>query len=214
MTDAATSLATALVAFQSQVPTIPKNRTAKIPMKGGGSYSYKYADLSDVWAGIRPVLARNGLAVTQPLTAASPGCMGIKTKIWHGPSDQVDESVIEFPVEGKSQQEDGSAVTYFKRYALASALGLDIDDDDDGSRATHREPAAPAKAPAPKPKAPADVARGELRKLAADNRIDLNRLAARFIDDYGLSIADADAETIRGFMGIVADEIAVDKAAG
>lgn len=202
-------LAAALVRFQAQVPTIPKNNTAKIPMKGGGSYSYKYADLSDVWEAIRKPLSDNGLAVTQPLITVSQGCLGIKTKIWHV-SGETDESVFEFPVAGKSPQEVGSAITYYKRYALSAALGLDIDDDDDGAAATHR----PQAKPAAKPLSPADQAREDLLKLVTANKLDPKKLGVRFFNDYGLDIKDADVETVRGFLSIVADEVAVDKAAG
>ena len=124
--------------------------------------------------------------------------------------DDVDESVFEFPVAGKSPQEVGSAITYYKRYALSAALGLDIDDDDDGAAATHR----PQAKPAAKPLSPADQAREDLLRLVTANKLDPKKLGVRFFNDYGLDIKDADVETVRGFLSIVADEVAVDKAAG
>ncbi len=69
-------------------------------------------------------------------------------------------------------------------------------------------------APAPvKPKSPADVARESLLKLATANKLDPRKLGQRFTNDYGLPIAEADVETVQGFIQIVADEVAVDKAA-
>lgn len=178
-------LAAALVAFQADVPTIPKNRTAKM-----GSYSYRYADLTDMWDAIREPLHKNGLAVTQPLTAAAPNHMALKTTIWHS-SGQTVSDVFEFPVAGKSPQEIGSLVTYMKRYALGAALGISTDDDDDGNAATHPKPTA-VKREVP----PADKARAELRVLAGRNGWDLQAVADAFGKDGGdLKTATADQVT-------------------
>jgi len=124
-------LAPALVKFQSIVPVIPKNQIAKIPMKNGGSYSYKYADLADIWDAIRKPLADNGLAVTQFLVSDESGDY-IKTKIWHE-SGQNDSEKFKLPTAGKTPQEVGSVVTYYKRYTLGAALGISTEEDDDGA---------------------------------------------------------------------------------
>jgi hypothetical protein len=189
----ADNLATALVAFQKQVPTIPKGRTAQIPTKAGGSYSYKYADLSDVWEAIRKPLADNGLAVTQMLTAAgTAGYMGIKTKIWHV-SGETDEAVAEFGVAGKSAQEIGSQVTYMRRYTLTSALGLDSDADDDGAAATRakRESDDRVKEVA--------AAQAELLTKCKTLKIDPKQANKDFWASHGVEIRDSDADTIRAF---------------
>lgn len=123
-------LAKALVKFQSVVPVIPKNQTAKIPMKAGGSYSYKYADLADIWEAIRKPLKECGLAVTQMLGELN-GDDVIYTKIWHE-SGEVEEKPFRIPTNGKTPQEVGSVVTYYKRYALGAALGISTEEDDDG----------------------------------------------------------------------------------
>jgi len=73
------------------------------------------------------------------------------------------------------------------------------------------DPDAPAPA---RPKSPADQARDDLLKLVSANKLDPRKLGQRFLDEYGIPIADADVETVRGFLSIVADEIAVDEAAG
>jgi len=198
MTD---KLAAALVAFQGEVPTIPKNRTAKIPTKTGPGFSYRYADLSDMLAAIREPLRRNGLAVTQMLAAASsPAVMAIKTKVWHE-SGQAESETFEFPVAGRSPQEIGSLITYMKRYALGAALGISTDDDDDGNAATH--------APRPK-KNPLDVALADLGAVVAKHKLDKAKIAKRFADDYGQDIRNADAETVMAFTLLIADEAAGD----
>lgn len=163
-------LAKALVAFQKVVPTIEKNRIAKIPTKSGPGYSYKYADLADIWAAVRQPLADNKLAVTQLMTGGSDGYTGLRTTIWHE-SGQFTESVLEIPTQGKSAQEAGSLFTYYKRYALGAALGISTEDDDDG--------AAGNTPPEAKPKASAGNA-------PSDKQINLIRLLS---DKAGLDKA-------------------------
>lgn len=198
-------LAAALVAFQGEVPVIPKNRTAKIPTKTGGSYSYQYADLSDMLAAIREPLRRNGLAVTQMLTGASSAAnMAICTKLWHE-SGQCESATFEFPVAGRSPQEIGSLITYMKRYALSAALGISTDDDDDGNTATH--PTKHAK------KSPVDEALTELGAIVAAHKLDKAAVAKRFADDYGTDIRKAGADTIRAFTALIADEGSADAGA-
>lgn len=141
-------LAAALVAFQKVVPVIEKKQTADIQTKSGGSYSYKYADLADIWAAIRNPLADNGLAVTQHLVGGSDGYTGIKTSIIHL-SGQTSTETLEVPTEGKTPQEAGSVFTYYKRYALGAALGISTEEDDDAqSGNTPPAPRASTKNPA------------------------------------------------------------------
>ncbi|WP_241473803.1 ERF family protein [Mycolicibacterium neoaurum] len=135
------SLAGALVQFQGKVPTIAKTQTAKVTMKSGGSFSYSYADLGDIWDAIRPALSECKLAVTQALVGGSDGWTSIKTTIWHESGEKYSES-LQVPTGDKTAQEAGSQFTYFKRYALAAALGIATDEDDDG-QAGNAKPTAP-----------------------------------------------------------------------
>ena len=182
-------LAAALVAFQGDVPTIPKNREAKIPTKSGGSYSYRYADLTDIWDAIRGPLKKNGLAVTQTLKGGSTGFMGIRTTVWHSSGQHLTD-VVEVRTEGKTPQEVGSLVTYYKRYALSAALGIATDEDDDG--------AAASAAPPVKSKSSVktlEAAKQELRDAIAKSGVDGN--------DYKW-VAGATVEDIEKIRGIAA----------
>jgi hypothetical protein len=143
------SLAAALVKFQSVVPVIPKSNTANIPTKAGGSYSYKYADLADIWEAIRKPLADNELAVTQSLNGGADGYTTIETTIWHKSGQHVARS-LEVPTADKTPQEAGSLFTYYKRYALSAALGISTEEDDD-AQSSNTAPTAPVKASANKP---------------------------------------------------------------
>ena len=193
---------------QVEVVTLATSTKTLIAEGLASHNSYKFADLADMWEAIREPLRRNGLAVTQTLSGGSTGWTMIRTKVWHE-SGQEEHDYLEVPTGGRTPQEVGSLLTYYKRYALGAALGISTDDDDDGNGATQ----AP-KRPAATPKSPAEMALENLRKLSESNNLDPRKLAARFKNDYGLDIKEADVQTIQGFIGIIADEAAVDEAAG
>ncbi len=136
------SLAEALVKFQGEVPVIPKNKTAKIITKTGSNYQYSYADLADIWEAIRKPLLDNGLAVTQQL-ASDANADYIVTKIWHT-SGETDSEQFAIPTNGKTPQEVGSVITYYKRYALGAALGISTEEDDDGASGNKKPIVRPA----------------------------------------------------------------------
>ncbi|TFC63739.1 hypothetical protein E3O62_02620 [Cryobacterium sp. TMT2-15-1] len=122
-------LASALVKFQGVVPIIPKNKTAD-----AGKYSYKFADLADIFTAIREPMMANGLAVTQELSGGKDGWTQLETIVWHD-SGEHKASLLDINTNGKSAQDAGSQFTYYKRYALGAALGIATEVDDDGKAA-------------------------------------------------------------------------------
>jgi len=95
-----------------------------------------YASLGAVIAGSRPVLAKNGLAVTQ-LTFGEDGVVGVETMLLHSSGEWISDRVSMQVGEerGKSSaQVAGSIVTYLRRYSLASILGIYADEDGDGNK--------------------------------------------------------------------------------
>jgi hypothetical protein len=72
------------------------------------------------------------------------------------------------------------------------------------------DPDAPAP---PKPKTPADIARDKLAALVKRHKLDGRKIGQRFTDDFGLSIYEGDEQTVEAFAQIIADEVAIDKAA-
>lgn len=96
-------------------------------------YGYKYADLAQCLKILRPLLEKNGLAVTQ-----IPGCitedrLSLETIIMHESGEWIG-GAIEVPVTiGKGMiaaQAVGSTISYARRYALVSQFGLAAEDDD------------------------------------------------------------------------------------
>lgn len=116
-----------LAAFQQEVPVIHK---------GTQGFGYSYADLPTIFEKINPLLAKHGLGFTQ-LLDTKEGVDYIATVIFHIESGETLESKVAIPqvtLKGMNDyQSFGSGVTYFRRYALSSALGLVTDKDTDAS---------------------------------------------------------------------------------
>ena len=116
-----------LAAFQQEVPVIHK---------GTQGFGYSYADLPAIFEKINPLLSKHGLGFTQ-LLDTKEGVDYIATVIFHIESGETLESKVAIPqvtLKGMNDyQSFGSGVTYFRRYALSSALGLVTDKDTDAS---------------------------------------------------------------------------------
>lgn len=152
------ALAKALSAAQPELKAPKKEKTAKVSTKDGGSYSYSYADLGDVIECYRGPLARHGLSVVQPMRVQD-GHIVLVTKLIHDSGEWI---ASEYPVAPfQRPQEQGSAITYARRYAVSALLGIAAEDDDDGKAAQDAAPRkAKAKEASPAPAPP--PAKGEL----------------------------------------------------
>lgn len=125
----ATSIWKAIADFQQEVPIIHKD---SVHAYGG----YTYADLSKIIQVITPYLKKHNLGFIQPLE----GHGQLRTVIFHTITNERIESVIDIPqgvqLKGMNDfQVYGSAVSYFRRYALSSVLGLVSDKDTDAGGA-------------------------------------------------------------------------------
>jgi|SRR6185295_2107748 len=129
--DSIGKLSEALTAFQKSVPKITKNKTANVPMKNGKNYSYKYADLADIWDSIRGHLADNKLSIIQTPTTHT-GEQALTTLLSHESGEWV-EDTMKIVIVQDSPQGQGSAITYARRYMLTSILGIVADEDNDAS---------------------------------------------------------------------------------
>lgn len=115
-----TTIWKAIADFQQDVPIIHKATQG---------YGYTYADISKVIQVITPYLKKHNLGFIQPLQGDS-----IQTIIFHTETGEQVESITRIPqgvqLKGMNEfQVYGSAVTYFRRYSLASILGLVTDKD-------------------------------------------------------------------------------------
>lgn len=119
-------LAAALAKAQAEFPAIPKTRTATIPTKGGSAYSYQYADLADILTHMRPVLAKNGLAVAQLVNNGL-----LDTVLLHSSGQRLTSHTI-LTCAAADPKVSGAELTYRRRHALCAILGIAADDDTDG----------------------------------------------------------------------------------
>lgn len=85
---------------------------------------------------INPLLQKHGLGFTQTLNTKE-GTTYLCTTVFHAESGECIDSMVEIPqvaLKGMNDyQSFGSGVTYYRRYALSSALGLVTDKDTDAS---------------------------------------------------------------------------------
>lgn len=169
-------IATALAAFQAEMPTVAKTKTASVK-SDKGSYSYTYAGLADVTEAAMPLLSKHGLSfVTMPGQGTLTGLL------MHSSGQSLRASL---PIAGSTPQQMGSALTYMRRYLLGCMTGLVTDDDEDGQiasaaprrkadrRAEPTASAAPVQtrtAPVQRPQGDEAITSGQLSKIGAAMR--------------------------------------------
>lgn len=129
------SLAEALAAFQESMPVVTKSKTAKVPTKSGGSYSYSYADLATVSEIAMPRLTAHGLSFTCAPRLTDAGHYELVGTLRHASGESTDGAL---PIKGGTPQELGSSITYARRYLLGAMTGIVTDDDDDGALASQQ----------------------------------------------------------------------------
>jgi hypothetical protein len=119
----------ALANFQQEVPVI---------LKGTAGYGYSYADLPAIFEIINPLMKKHGLGSYQSIHTFESDKNYLTTEIFHVESGETKSSSILIPqnvqLKGMNEfQVFGSAITYFRRYALSAMLGLVTDKDTDAS---------------------------------------------------------------------------------
>ena len=117
-------------------------------------FKSKYAGLPDVVKAASPILAENGLMVSQFITQNETGEEGLEVILGHS-SGQYISRFMKMHLSKLDSQGQGSATTYARRYSYMAVLGLVADEDDDGNRAT--QPAEGATRPTEARKPPTAV---------------------------------------------------------
>ena len=112
-----TTINTKLLEFQKKIGIIKKD--SKNP-----HFKNTYASLTQILSEVKPLLTECGLILIQPISLE-----GVGTTIIDFETGEKIETIISLPT-NLSPQQLGSAITYFRRYTLASLLSLEIDDDD------------------------------------------------------------------------------------
>lgn len=137
-------VAAALAKCQSEFPTIVKDKTATVEMRAGGKYTYRYANLASIFEAVLKILAKNELAVIQT-TEFEHGQLWLRTRLAHASGEWLEGT---WPMKTfERPQDQGSALTYARRYTISALLGIATDEDDDGAAAS-RKKAVPVITPA------------------------------------------------------------------
>ena len=128
------ALAKALSAMQAEMP-------AAVKAKENPYFKSRYADLAAVWDVVRAPLAKHDLSIMQLAeTVEIGGKIGarVTTLLAHSSGEFVCGEMTLVP-KVPDPQGMGSAVTYARRYGLASIVGVVAqDEDDDGNYANGR----------------------------------------------------------------------------
>jgi hypothetical protein len=124
-TEQVNELAAALVKFHVEFDKVSLKKDAQNP-----HLRNSYVSLDNLLNTVRPLLANNGLVISQDLAGDH-----LTTVIYHI-SGQFKGACMPFsPMSGNkgtnALQELGGGITYAKRYALSAALGISVDTDDD-----------------------------------------------------------------------------------
>lgn len=131
----------ALAAAQAAFPTIAKSKTGWTTDTGADGREapkqYAYADIADLLNACRPVVAAQGITITQ-LPRIADGMMMLDTRLQLG--EEWIEAEYPVCVITAHPREIGAALTYARRYALAPMLGVAAEEDMDGAGAAKIDP--------------------------------------------------------------------------
>jgi hypothetical protein len=121
-------IAKAIGKFQEQV---------KQPEKDGTNphFKSKYVTLDGTVKAIHECAPKLGLSYLQTPIMTETG-VGVKTLMMHSSGEFIEFEPFILPMDKKTAQGAGSAITYARRYSLSAAFGIVSDLDDDGNEAT------------------------------------------------------------------------------
>lgn len=122
-------ISAAISAMQAEVGNTSKNSANPF-------FKSKYSDLAEVLNVLRPVLSKNGLALTQHPSYADKICH-VTTLLSHS-SGQWMQSCVSAPIVKDDPQGVGSSISYCRRYAAAAICGV-AQEDDDGNAASKQQ---------------------------------------------------------------------------
>jgi hypothetical protein len=122
-----------LLEAKKQIGKVSKN--AKNP-----HFKNNYADINALIEAVEPILLDNGLLLLQPVINGK-----VVTQIIDIESCEKIESILTLDANLNSQQQ-GSQITYFRRYTLQSLMSLQAEDDDANTASKVKKPTLSDKA--------------------------------------------------------------------
>lgn len=197
MTDQLQEFAAAFLAAQSKMRDPVKDAT-------NPHFKSRFVTLKGVLDAVRPALHAAGIAVLQSLDMQE-GATVVVTTLLHTSGQSMSSRCPVICAKANDPQALGSAITYARRYAVASLCGVaPSDDDDDGEAAVPERETKRQSKPATKPNAaiagakpvaPFDLAEEAVAAIEAAKTVGaLDAVRARLA---GSSFTGSDKEAIR-----------------
>lgn len=121
--------ATDLIELINSCKGIKYNSKVKIKTKTGREIEFEYTTLDKIYAHVK---SNNNFALLEPIGTNEAGQPAVQIILIHKSGEAItsDYYALNLPLNG-SKQDEGSAITYTKRYALGSFLGISTDGDND-----------------------------------------------------------------------------------
>lgn len=175
----------ALARARGEFPEIPKRRKATVK-SDRATYSYMYADLTDIFAAVTEPLATYGLGVWQ-----EPTPKGVVTIVYH--ESGAEKKTEPFPIKAmkKGSLEDAqsfqAAFQMAKRYSLQAALGISTEESIEGDRSRRVDEASSVSVTSAASQGLKDAwVAGVLDKLPenADDRTKADAFARQIMEDF------------------------------
>jgi hypothetical protein len=177
------TLVQALAAFQADLPPVDLDGV-------NPHFKSKYASLGNITKKVFPKLSEHGFAFSVG-SFVDNGALILDAHLIH---ESGESRSAQFPITETNPQKVGSAVSYYRRYALAALTGIVADEDDDGNAAStpsaaERQIAKAASRPAARPAndAPAQAEVREWIGGDADKKATANAAYERIKKEQGLT---------------------------
>ena len=126
-----TKIAPALLVAQKKIGAATKGSVNPF-------FHSKYADLGSVMEACKDVLNENGISVLQPIGTNEHGVY-VETVLLHESGEWISDGMRIAPKTDSNPQDQGSAISYARRYSLQSMVFIPAEDDD-AEKAVVRKP--------------------------------------------------------------------------
>jgi len=120
------SISQAMAAAQGEAQNVPKDAQG---------YGYFYSKLETILEMLRPILQKNGLSIIQSQSIGEQFVI-VETMITHTSGEWIKTTAMSHYTQLRGMndyQSIGSAITYLRRYSIASLFNIASEEDTDGS---------------------------------------------------------------------------------
>jgi hypothetical protein len=130
-TNTLTKIIEALLKSQKEIENVKKESLNPF-------FKNKYADLNSLIEACKTILNNNGIVILQPINGEF-----VETTLFHTSGESISSKTKIVCKTENNPQDQGSAITYARRYGLQSMLFMSAEDDD-GEKATDHKNTSPS----------------------------------------------------------------------